>query len=105
MREWLRRLQERTSVRLEDRDAWEAARKRGHTDWILWKGLLGFTLPVALSVHAALWIFFGSTAAWSHSFGLNVVVIFWWALGGYVAADLIWHQMERRYGSGGDETV
>ena len=105
MRHWLRQLQQRTSVRLKNRQAWQAERKRGHGDWILWKGLIGFSIPMALLVHATLWIVFGRSAAWSSSFGINVVVILWWVLGGYVAADVIWHQMEGRYGSGSDETV
>lgn len=99
MRTSIRRLLERTSLKVEDREAWDAVKERGHTDWILWKGLIGSSIPIALSVHGSLWIFFGGNAAWSRSFGVNVVLIFWWAVAGYVAADVTWHQMERRYAS------
>lgn len=85
----------KTSSKVETREEWNRVQKLGHTHWIVWKGFLGLSLPIGLIVHFT--IFLTGGVLWTSSVAINVGVLFLWLIAGYLTADLIWHQLERRY--------
>lgn len=92
----LRDFWSRTSPKVKSRDEWNLLKEHGHVSFILWKGFLGFSLQGVLVT--ALTLFLIGVDPWTSSAVTNVGLLFLWLIGGYLAADALWHQLERRYG-------
>lgn len=91
----LREFWKRTTPRARDRAEWEQARQRGYADWILWKGILGFSLQIGLLVHGTMLLV--GVRPWTSSAALNLGLLAMWLVGGFAAGDLTWRQFRNRF--------